>query len=185
MFGRFIGVPAGILVALGLSSIPLLGPVLPVCVGLLVWWLLARIDAKRQDKLDYPDPIRSKDPVPVAFGKINELLRETQHRQAFWNIRTLDTDELRILASLKFVEVIDGMGKPPDRLARLIMLEARLRPIEGESTFQSETVLTYSVEMPAPSERSFTDMLHGRLECDRVIATTTAAIEECLGQSVG
>lgn len=142
MYGMWLGIPLGFVVFVaGIRFLPdyfhewVIGWALAACGALAIYNVCRGIDVLNDQKLDNPPPFDSKEAMPLVFGKIHELLKEAQYGPWAWQVRTVDTDEMRLVAVLKFTEISGGYFEQGRvQLERLVMLNVQCEQVEIEET---------------------------------------------------
>lgn len=192
MFGVVVGIPAFIIVFLAvnhyLTEWQLVGDrfaisALGACLGLCAYYSAKGIDIWLNEKKDNPEPFEASKPVPEAFGLIRQVFAETTFGPWSWNIKTVDTEETRILAVLHFKEIFgSGAVIPPTQAERIIMVQILVDPIpEAEQKPVPEGLPEDFKKITRIQINWKVDSPLGRFTVNRIIDDYTQAIKEALG----
>lgn len=185
MYGMWLGIPLGFVVFLaGIKFLPdyfhqmILGTALAACGAYAIYYACRGIDVLNERKLDNPLPFNAPEAMPLAFGKINELLKENNYGPFGWQIKNVDTDEMRIVALLKFTEISGGFFEQGRvQLERLLLLNVQCEQVDMVDNLEptkkipgTKIQLTWRVDSP----------VH-RHSVNSIIKDLTAAIQHVVG----
>lgn len=142
MWGMWLGIPLAVVAFLAtdhyVTQWDLVGDRLAidglgVSLGLCLYFVARGIDVFLNEKRDNPPSFNAGKTVPEAFGAINQLLTEGMYGPFSWSVKVLDSDETRIVAVMKFTELLGtGIVVPPTQAQRLVMLQVLVDPIPEE-----------------------------------------------------
>ena len=140
MWANVLGIPLFVVIFLAtdhyLHELDFIGDrlainALGVCLGLIGYFAAKGIDTIIYEKRDNPEPFTSDKTVPEVFGIIKESLSESSFGPFHWNLKTIDQEASRIVATFTFTEQL-GTPLTPMQATRLVMLQVLVDPIPDE-----------------------------------------------------
>jgi hypothetical protein len=191
MNGTFIGIPGAVLTYLAinyyLKQYDLVGDPIAIAavassVATLVYFFARAIDVVENKTRDNPKPFTSPQPMPECFGNIKEFFSEASMGPYFWSVKTIDPDQGRLTAFMKYSEVQGGGLAPTLQISRLVLLDITVTAIPEEEQIEVPKAVAYKAK--GQSNIQFTwrvDSPVNRLKANELQQFTKGAIEEAVG----
>ena len=140
MWATLLGIPLFVVIFLAtdhyLTEWDLIGNKLAIdalgaCLGLCAYYSSMGIDVYVNKKRDNPEPFDVPMDVPNAFGAVKQVISEGLYGPFAWSLKTTDTEESRIMATMTFTETFGlGVVVPSTQTKRLVLLQVSFEPIE-------------------------------------------------------
>lgn len=196
MWGVWLGIPLGFIVFLAVDHYvtqwDLVGDrfavdALGASLGLCAYFAARGIDVWLNQKKDNPPPFEVAKPVPEVFGIIKQVLSEGSYGPFFWNLKTVDPDETRILAILNFTEMFGtGVLIPPTQAQRMMMLQILVDPIPEDEQKPQISILADSPKLQTRVQMNWRiDSPLGRVTVNKIMDDFTYGMKEALGVVAG
>jgi hypothetical protein len=191
MNGTFIGIPGAVLTYLAINYYlkqwdwvgdPNAISALAASVAILVYYFARALDVVENKERDNPKPFTSPQPMPECFGNIKELLGEASMGPYFWSIKTVDPDQGRLSAFMKYSEIQGGGLAPTLQIARLVLLDITVSSIPEEAQVEAPNAKSYQAK--GQSNIQFTwrvDSPVNRIKANELQRFTKGAIQEAVG----
>jgi hypothetical protein len=191
MNGTFLGIPGAVLTYLAINYYlkqwdtvgdPIAISALAASVASLVYFFARALDVVENKERDNPKPFTSPQPLPECFGNIKELLGEASMGPYFWIIKTVDADQGRLTAFMKYSEVQGGGLAPTLQISRLVLLDVVVSAIPEEEQVEAPKAVSYKSKGQSNIQLTWrVDSPVNRLKANELQRFTKGAIEEAVG----
>jgi hypothetical protein len=191
MFGTVIGIPAAVLTYLAINYYlkqcdsvgdPIAIAALASSVASLVYFFARALDILENKGRDNPKPFTSPQSMPECFGNIKELLGEASMGPYFWFVKTVDADQGRLSAFMKFSEIQGGGLAPTLQISRLVLLDVVVSAIPEEEQVEAPKAVSYQAKGQSNIQLTWrVDSPVNRLKANELQQFTKGAIEEAVG----
>ncbi len=191
MNGTFIGIPGAVLTYLAINYYlkqwdmvgdPIAIAAVASSVAALVYFFARAIDVIENKARDNPKPFTSPQTMPECFGNIKELLSEASMGPNFWNIKTIDADQGRLTAFIRFSEIQGGGLAPTFQISRLVLLDVTVSAIPEEEQVEAPKAVSYKAKGQSNIQLIWcVDSPVNRLKANELQTFTKGAIEEAVG----
>lgn len=120
--------------------------------------------------------------MPECFGNIKELLGEASMGPYFWVVKTVDADQGRLSAFMKFSEIQGGGLAPTLQISRLVLLDVVVSAIPEEEQVEAPKAKDYSAKGQSNIQLTWrVDSPVNRIKANELQQFTKGAIEEAVG----
>jgi hypothetical protein len=191
MNGTFIGIPGAVLTYLAinyyLKQYDLVGDPIAIAtvassVASLVYFFARAIDVIENKTRDNPKPFTSPQPMPECFGNIKELLGEASMGPYYWSVKTVDPDQGRLSAFMRFSEIQGGGLAPTIQISRLVLLDVTVSAIPEEEQVEAPKAVVYKANGQSNIQLIWrVDSPVNRIKVNELQKFTNGAIEEAVG----
>jgi len=195
MWATLLGIPLAVVIFLAtnhyLTEWDLVGSrtaitALGACLGLCAYYSSMGIDVFVNKKRDNPKPFDVPMDVPHAFGAVKQVIAEGLYGPFAWSLKTTDTDESRIMATITFTETFGlGVVVPSTQTKRLVLLQVRFEPIaEAEQKPLIEQVPSFGNRQTKVYLNWYVDSPLGRVSVNKLQDEMTYALKKAMGAIV-
>jgi hypothetical protein len=191
MNGTVIGIPGAILAFLAINYYlkqwdcvgePNAINAFALSVAILVYYFARGLDTLENKERDNPKPFTSPQPLPECFGNIKELLSEASMGPYFWAVKSIDVDQGRLTAFMKFSEIQGGGLAPTLQISRLVLLDVTVSSIPEEEQVEALKAVSYQAKGQSNIQLTWrVDSPVNRLKANELQLFTKGAIEEAVG----
>jgi hypothetical protein len=120
--------------------------------------------------------------MPECFGNVKELLGEASMGPYFWSVKTVDPDQGRLSAFMKYSEVQGGGLAPTLQISRLVLLDVTVTAIPEEEQIEAPKAVVYNAKGQSNIQMTWrVDSPVNRIKANELQQFTKGAIEEAVG----
>lgn len=195
MWATLLGIPLSVVIFLAtdhyLTEWDLVGSrlaidALGVCLGLCAYYSSMGIDVYVNKKRDNPEPFEVPTDVPNAFGAAKQVITEGLYGPFAWSLKTTDTEESRLMATITFTETFGlGVVVPSTQTKRLVLLQVSFEPIEeAEQKPLIEAAPSFGNRQTKVRLNWYVDSPLGRVSVNKLQDEMTYELKKAMGAIV-